>query len=192
MTTAVYFLELDGLIKIGFTADLRFRQITLGGNYRGAMFGGREIERTLHDEFAAFRRSGEWFDPDPILLATVDRLISERGVSGDACLSLTDPETDPKESLAKREKEIADRVIDSIRVEINRLAKMHGLTKPQAMGLLASKIGETPAFLWGCLYRPPSVISAAVAERVSLYFGSAYDCLSFIKDDDESLMEVAA
>lgn len=66
----IYFVRSGDLTKIGFTTNLpsRVRALHMSGpgaellcSYRG----GRALERALHEEFAAYRKHGEWFDlPD--------------------------------------------------------------------------------------------------------------------------------
>lgn len=64
---SVYFIESSGLIKIGFSQDVRQRvgkvisELRDGGKYLGYMAGDRKVERHLHGRFAEHREYGEWF-----------------------------------------------------------------------------------------------------------------------------------
>lgn len=84
----VYFVERNGFIKIGMTADLKNRLLGLRAEDRRApaagagpvrvlacMPGGRNEEKRLHQKFAHLRIGGEWFRPDPSLMSAV-RLIA--------------------------------------------------------------------------------------------------------------------
>jgi len=71
----VYFVQRhDGAVKIGFTSDLprRLREVRNehGPVRRLATAPGSSVaEAALHQRFAAFRIEGEWFQPDPSILA---------------------------------------------------------------------------------------------------------------------------
>jgi hypothetical protein len=70
---SIYFIEADGLIKIGFSDQVRKRTATIvggqryGGTFLGHMPGDRKVEKHLHDKFAEHRDYGEWFRPTEIL-----------------------------------------------------------------------------------------------------------------------------
>jgi hypothetical protein len=60
-------------VKIGFTSDLETRRINMSVSVPGGVVilatleGGKESEEYLHDKFAEYRFSGEWFEfSDPI------------------------------------------------------------------------------------------------------------------------------
>lgn len=76
----VYFVqsEASSLIKIGVSGDVARRVRQISGTLFGEVLrilatepGGRDRERTLHDRFHFARVKGEWFRPDPRLLAYV-------------------------------------------------------------------------------------------------------------------------
>lgn len=64
----------NGLIKIGWTADLRKRVLELRSQNAGALHvlgaivGSNVLERQYHEEFAPLRHHGEWFWPHWALL----------------------------------------------------------------------------------------------------------------------------
>jgi T5orf172 domain len=77
----VYFIQHgppDGLIKIGFSADIRSRiksiqlLAPLPLRLLGHVPGGMEKESELHARFETSRHHGEWFSPTPDLLAWVE------------------------------------------------------------------------------------------------------------------------
>lgn len=79
----VYFVECRGQIKIGFTTrDVRERikEFETGNPDECKLLGaiavpeGRD-DRYFHQQFAMFRRRGEWFDKVPALMAAIDRLL---------------------------------------------------------------------------------------------------------------------
>ena len=72
----IYFVQegADGPIKIGTTQNLKTRLSSLQtGSARklrvlGTIRGGNALEALLHQEFAEYQISGEWFQPGQILL----------------------------------------------------------------------------------------------------------------------------
>lgn len=88
----VYFIGGAGLVKIGFTQNLRTRLIALRADspvelveirtIECAHFTARPVEELLHGIFAAHRRRGEWFDLPEGWQETVDRLLELVDVSG--------------------------------------------------------------------------------------------------------------
>jgi hypothetical protein len=76
---AVYFIQegADGPIKIGYSADpqQRIRQLQTGARAQLHMLrtieGSMGVERRLHRQFAHLRLRGEWFKPEPELLAYI-------------------------------------------------------------------------------------------------------------------------
>lgn len=86
---SIYFLEADGLIKIGFSEQVKSRVINIlgyqryGGNFLGHMPGDRALEKHLHTRFAEHRDYGEWFRPTDAMrafIATVaDPIYPEEG-----------------------------------------------------------------------------------------------------------------
>lgn len=67
-------------IKIGFTTDLkkRLKSLQTGSPNKlevlAAIEAGGSQERAYHDQFAAHRLHGEWFEPHPDILAEIARL----------------------------------------------------------------------------------------------------------------------
>lgn len=80
-TGYVYFAsDADGLIKIGYTADLKQRRKTLRVSTKrdlsilASVPGNRETERAYHMRFCRSRVEGEWFARHPDIFAEIDRL----------------------------------------------------------------------------------------------------------------------
>lgn len=76
----VYFIRgtESGRIKIGTTtgwAKARLDALQIGSpeplEWLCNLPGGRDAERALHAEFAAYRLHGEWFAPNPKLLGLI-------------------------------------------------------------------------------------------------------------------------
>jgi len=64
-----FFRHISGLVKIGYTANLkaRIKQLTYtegNGHLVGSIFtvNASNMERTMHKFFAAYRVKGEWFN----------------------------------------------------------------------------------------------------------------------------------
>jgi hypothetical protein len=82
--TVYYVRRADGLIKIGYTGrDLRYRLSNLRQEHGplevlATHEGGYVAEQANHRCFAALRVTGEWFRPEPALLAHIDRINSRR------------------------------------------------------------------------------------------------------------------
>lgn len=63
----VYFIEANGLVKIGHTTDIIYRYRTIAATSPvpvtliGQIPGTRADERQLHARFDAYRSHGEWF-----------------------------------------------------------------------------------------------------------------------------------
>lgn len=86
-STVYYVQRIDDLVKIGYTGrDLRYRLSNLRGDHGPLKVlathkGGRAAEKAQHARFAALRVFGEWFRPEPALLAHIAHINSRR-VSG--------------------------------------------------------------------------------------------------------------
>lgn len=65
--TVVYFAERDGLIKIGMSGVVEKRMAALHCSLLATYPGGRDLERRMHERFAADAVGGEWFKPSPEL-----------------------------------------------------------------------------------------------------------------------------
>jgi hypothetical protein len=80
--TYVYFLQpvVGGPVKIGcsYLPEHRLQMMMAWSPYPLKLLarhpGTMELERSLHRQFAAARRHGEWFDPVPELMALVERI----------------------------------------------------------------------------------------------------------------------
>jgi hypothetical protein len=81
----VYFLRqgTTGPIKIGFTVDLQGRIAALQTSnpypviLMGSVPGDQAVEREAHVQFAHLRLHGEWFRPEPELLAFIDDVLAQ-------------------------------------------------------------------------------------------------------------------
>lgn len=79
---SVYFLESNGLIKIGYSTDVRrrvdqvIRTQRCGGKYLGFMPGDRKVEKHLHAVFADHREFGEWFRSSEEIMAFISSACS--------------------------------------------------------------------------------------------------------------------
>lgn len=78
----VYFLQVGGHIKIGWTSDLtkRMRQYPPNAQLLATHPGLRKDELRLHKMFAAHRSHGrEWYPLAPVILDHIKRVIAEHG-----------------------------------------------------------------------------------------------------------------
>ena len=71
---SVYFMDIDGLIKIGFSTNVPQRAKQLGGTVLATMAGTRKVERQMHARYGHLWIEGEYFQPDPELMAEIERL----------------------------------------------------------------------------------------------------------------------
>jgi hypothetical protein len=81
----VYFIQAgeDGAIKIGVTSDdpeRRRNQLQVGNpavlKLLGAIKGDHARERQLHRDLSEWRLEGEWFKPDPTVIAAIQQALS--------------------------------------------------------------------------------------------------------------------
>lgn len=80
----VYYLELDGLIKIGYSSELRrrVRSYPPTSKFLAAEPGDQTLEKRRHGQFAHLRHGGvksEWFREDPELREHIDCIQSLAG-----------------------------------------------------------------------------------------------------------------
>lgn len=172
MIDTVYFYLIGRLVKVGYSRNLRLRAegLTGDGQYLGAMLGGREIERTFKNEFAAFLSHGEYFHADPAVLATVDRVIGKFGIRGEECVRLTDPETSPRDIVKKRDAEIKRRCIEIIRRKVAEIASTRTLPLTTSLTILADEIGIDYSLAKCLRYSPESnTLTFAEAEAIFAY-----------------------
>lgn len=81
--TVYYVQRGDGLIKIGFSSVPRQRVANLRREHGPLELlathkGGRDAEQVQHRRFDRLRVTGEWFRPEPELLAHVERINARR------------------------------------------------------------------------------------------------------------------
>lgn len=76
----VYFIESGGLIKIGFTENLKSRLATLTSDSSHpidtllVVWGPKSLEAKFHEKFSSTREHGEWFHKSPELLSFIEEL----------------------------------------------------------------------------------------------------------------------
>lgn len=75
----IYFLELGGLIKIGYTSNWGTRKISYPPHAKILLLHRTKdawsLEKRLHSQFRKHLRAGqEWFEPAPEILAYIDGL----------------------------------------------------------------------------------------------------------------------
>lgn len=81
-TGYVYYLEVDGLIKIGYTKDVerRLKQYPPSSELLTARIGTKITERAEHNMFASsLARGREWFHPTLDLMKHIGKLQAEHG-----------------------------------------------------------------------------------------------------------------
>ena len=82
----VYYIRINGQIKIGYTADLRQRSRNYppGSELLAVEPGTLYTERDRHQQFhRSLARGREWFTPTPDLLDHIDDLAKEYGIPTD-------------------------------------------------------------------------------------------------------------
>lgn len=78
----IYFLWMDGLIKVGWTSDLekRLAQYPPSAELLATMYGTQAEERALHGLFNEYLARGrEWFSPGPHLLEYIEQAVELYG-----------------------------------------------------------------------------------------------------------------
>jgi hypothetical protein len=84
LRSVVYFVAAHGLVKIGYTSNLRNRLATYGVERAALMAvipGGRTEERAHHQRFAPdLARGREWFRPSAELMTYINDLRANAGV----------------------------------------------------------------------------------------------------------------
>lgn len=73
----VYYLLIDGLVKIGYTQDFhqRIRAYPPPAQLLATEAGGEELEKSRHRDFSDYLAMGrEWFHPGPKLRAHIEAL----------------------------------------------------------------------------------------------------------------------
>jgi hypothetical protein len=81
-TGTIYYVKSGGHIKIGWASDLaaRLRAYPPGSELLASHPGTRADERRLHTRFAVHRSHGrEWYPLAPVVLAHIDRVVTEHG-----------------------------------------------------------------------------------------------------------------
>ncbi len=82
-TPAVYFVGAGGFVKIGYSANWmqRIAELQTGCPFKLSllylMHGTRQIEHTIHQQFADLRLHGEWFRGAPTLIHFLERYRAE-------------------------------------------------------------------------------------------------------------------
>ncbi len=70
----VYFAERDGLVKIGYSANVDQRMRQLRARLLAVMPGGPNVEWHMHHLFDEYRAHGEWFHPGYGLVGFIEGL----------------------------------------------------------------------------------------------------------------------
>lgn len=70
----VYFAERDGLVKIGYSANVDRRMRQLRARLLAVMPGGPYVEWQMHQLFAEYHAHGEWFHPGYGLVGFIEGL----------------------------------------------------------------------------------------------------------------------
>ena len=92
----VYFLQgkVTKLIKIGISHNPRKRikslQLSEDVDFLGAIEGDKCLESQLHEDFAPYRKIGEWFEPAPELVAFIRKYSSRRKSDKEWALAIID------------------------------------------------------------------------------------------------------
>jgi hypothetical protein len=87
--TFVYFIRAGdiGPIKIGMSRNVESRLAKMQTDtpmllkLLGCIPGGKTEEHNLHLRLSAYRVSGEWFRPDPVVIAAVERELASHGTT---------------------------------------------------------------------------------------------------------------
>lgn len=77
----IYYLALDGMVKIGYTTDLerRMQQYPPSASLVATEPGSRDTEKRRHLQFAEYLTARrEWFTPGPRLRAHIESLVDYR------------------------------------------------------------------------------------------------------------------
>lgn len=92
----VYYILINGQIKIGFAADVtkRMRAYPPTAQLLAIEPGSRAVEAERHAHFTAYRQAGrEWFRPNPELDAHIAALVTEHGDPSRFAYRYTTPAT---------------------------------------------------------------------------------------------------
>lgn len=73
----------DGLIKIGFSADVATRRRRIGNDLLAVAFGGRTEEQAIHDRLGDYHRARgrEFYYPTLEVLAVVNEMRADLGLA---------------------------------------------------------------------------------------------------------------
>jgi hypothetical protein len=71
----IYFARADGLIKIGYSTNVRQRMANLGHEVIVTIPGTMEDEKALHHRFGEYWHHGEYFTPGSQLVEYIDTLM---------------------------------------------------------------------------------------------------------------------
>ena len=135
---AVYFIQAgeNGPVKIGFSAkpSLRFNKVAADNpeviRVLGIMDGGKDVEREIHDRFAAHRQRGEWFAPDAGIVAFASTLARPS----------------PKPRHRRRYAETAlGRYLDAHNLSVSEFARQAGLEVSTAHRAVHGQVVPSPA-----------------------------------------------
>jgi hypothetical protein len=101
----VYYIEIDGTIKIGYTANIytRMRAYPPTAKLLAAEPGTKNTERARHSIFGAHLAHGrEWFNDHPDIRTWINRLIAEYGDPSHMAYEYTKPEPERGPTIGTR------------------------------------------------------------------------------------------
>lgn len=96
LTGVVYYLRINGMVKIGYTKNLarRSRAYPPGTELLAIEPGTQYTERERHQDFSRWRAKGrEWFTESEQLRNHIDSLVAEYGLPDDMMHKFTDHDT---------------------------------------------------------------------------------------------------
>lgn len=79
----VYFLKCQSFIKVGYSSTPTERATKLNGSLPfdielvGFIYGGTDLERSLHVLWKDHRHKGEWFNATPEMMADIHRILGK-------------------------------------------------------------------------------------------------------------------
>lgn len=176
MNSVVYFIQsADGLVKIGWTADLARRLNNLNSASSSPLRvlattpGGATLEAHLHERFSDLRERGEWFRPNDDLLRLVGQILEGRADIFAAGLVGADSAEYESPTYAGSKSEqaaiFARRLVD--------LGVQQGLSVKESIAQVTSRLHVPLGTFTALLYRSPSSVD------VDLY----YSIRALLSDD---------
>lgn len=173
----IYFVQPAGQpvdpIKIGYTDGLDRRIVELERQHGRSMVvlatcrGGRRLERALHEVFAHFRVSGEWFEPSDDVL----RLIEDVRLNGADALPQIDEVEQPAEGIR------VDLIRDEASELVRALGGIEGSAKDQNRRA-ASKAGLSVTLVERLRYKKSDRIYADIMDALRTAMANEMDAVT--------------